>query len=271
MPARSHAMPFTFFAHQVVVLPLKCARPRWFDGTALCVGSMAPDLGYALNGTPLAFSSHRIVAQLFWSLPITLWLVAFIRDALADPLGARLPAPLGPELRALAVSRHGLGTTISSALLGAFSHIFVDGFTHTHSWAARRFEFLRHVVFEVAGHHVTVAVLLQYTSHVLGTALGVAMFVSLIGRGRISTWSGAHDCAGATQPNTPRFWAPLAISFAVAPLAALSAAATGGGLSTAIIRAAWVVFAGLALCVRFATLAEAPVAQARSSSPASTE
>ena len=31
---------------QVFVLPLKAWRPRAFDGTALCIGSMAPDLPF---------------------------------------------------------------------------------------------------------------------------------------------------------------------------------------------------------------------------------
>ena len=36
-------MPATFPSHAAAVLPLKLWRPRWFDGVALVVGSMAPD------------------------------------------------------------------------------------------------------------------------------------------------------------------------------------------------------------------------------------
>jgi hypothetical protein len=256
-------MPFTFFAHQVFVLPLKWARPRWFDGTALCVGSMAPDLAYSLFGTPLAFPSHRVAAQVFWTLPVTLLLVRSIRDSIAEPVGARLPAPLGPELRALAWSRHSLRTTSLSALIGGLSHVFVDGFTHFDGWAARRIEFLQSVAFEVGRHGVSVARVLQYVSHIFGTALGVAMFAWLISRRRFSAWSGAAPAA-APVSNTPRFWVPLLIGCVLALPAALSVAATGGGLSVAIIRAAWAVFAGLALCGRFATLDGAPAQSARS-------
>jgi Domain of unknown function (DUF4184) len=44
-------MPFTFFAHQAPFLPMARRWPRLIDGTALIVGTMAPDLAYALNGT----------------------------------------------------------------------------------------------------------------------------------------------------------------------------------------------------------------------------
>jgi hypothetical protein len=255
-------MPFTFFAHQLFVVPLKCARPRWFDGTALCVGSMAPDFAYALYGTPLAFASHSLGAQLLWSLPVTLLLTRLIRDPMADPLGAHLPAPLGPEVRALAHSRHSRGITAASALLGAMSHVFVDGFTHRGGWAVERFEPLRRVLLDVAGHALTTARLLQYTGHVFGTALGFALFAWLIGHARFSAWNQIAVVPTALRTR-PRFWAPFAVGCCVSVPAALTVAVTGGGLPVAIIRAAWVVFAGLAVSARGAALRELPAERAR--------
>ena len=38
-------LPLTWFAHQVPMIGMKLARPKWFDATALCIGSMMPDLG----------------------------------------------------------------------------------------------------------------------------------------------------------------------------------------------------------------------------------
>ncbi|MGD9998128.1 MAG: DUF4184 family protein, partial [Ilumatobacteraceae bacterium] len=43
-------MPFTWFAHQVPAIGVKLARPAWVDATALCVGSMIPDVMYSFNG-----------------------------------------------------------------------------------------------------------------------------------------------------------------------------------------------------------------------------
>ncbi|MEY4576015.1 MAG: hypothetical protein RL701_718, partial [Pseudomonadota bacterium] len=71
-------MPFTFFAHQTIVMPFKWAKPRWFDGMALCIGSMAPDFAYALDHTPLSFHSHNIPEQVVWTIPLTLLLTRLI-------------------------------------------------------------------------------------------------------------------------------------------------------------------------------------------------
>jgi hypothetical protein len=61
----------------------------------------------------------------------------------------------------------------------------------------------------------------------------------------------------------PRFWAPFAIGCCLSVPAALTVAVTGGGLSAAIIRAAWVVFAGLVISTRGAALGELPTERAR--------
>lgn len=48
-------MPFTYLAHQAPALAIKKRWPAWFDGTALALGSMAPDWAYALSGSRFAF------------------------------------------------------------------------------------------------------------------------------------------------------------------------------------------------------------------------
>ena len=245
-------MPFTFFAHQAFVVPLKLARPRAFDGTALCIGSMAPDLAYAFVGTPLQFNSHTWQAQLLWTVPISLAITRLIRDSIADPVGAHLPAPLGPEVRALSLSRHSLRTSVLSALVGGLSHVFVDGFTHWDGWAARRIEWLRHgFVFE-SGHYLSMSRLLQYLGHTLGTAIGFAMLAYLVARHCVTRWN-LPARVPAAQPVVPRFWFPFVLSaFVSLPLGLASVAALGGGLSPALIRAACVAFAGLWLSARAA-------------------
>jgi hypothetical protein len=44
-------LPFTYLAHQVPALALKRRWPAAFDGTALALGTMAPDWPYALSGS----------------------------------------------------------------------------------------------------------------------------------------------------------------------------------------------------------------------------
>ena len=74
-------MPVTFPAHQAVVLPLERRWPA-LDGTALCIGSAALDLLYAVLQTPLAFDAHGPLGVLAWGIPVTLALTALARGLL---------------------------------------------------------------------------------------------------------------------------------------------------------------------------------------------
>ncbi|MET8148296.1 DUF4184 family protein [Actinoplanes sp. NPDC049668] len=123
-------MPLTFPSHPAAVLPLKLWRPRWFDGVALAVGSMAPDLAYALDGSglPVWPLSHQPAGLIAWCLPLTLVLTWLIRRA-APVLASHLPAAGPLALRdygALGAARHRWPITVCSALLGAASHLLLD-------------------------------------------------------------------------------------------------------------------------------------------------
>ena len=233
-------MPFTFFAHQTVVVPLKWARPKWFDGTALCVGSMAPDLAYVFTDTPLEFRSHTLSAQLTWTLPVAVALTLVWRHLLAAPLGAVLPGLLGHEVRALARARRRLVQTAVCAVLGGLSHTFVDGFTHDDGWAVTRISGLRHLV-NLAGMTHPLFLWLQYFGHSVGTLVGIAMFALLIKRGRFSAWS-----EGVAPPRAAggrlAMWIPIGISAAWGMLILTHAQRDP---SPQIIRAAWALFGGL--------------------------
>lgn len=233
-------MPLTYFAHQLFVLPLKAARPRWFDGTALCIGSMAPDFAYAWVGTRLAFSSHHALAHLTWSLPVTLLCTRIVRAYLAEPIGAQLPDPIGCEVRALARSVHHWAITVMSALLGSFSHVFVDSFTHRHGWGYDHFRVLHQHV--LPGWQVADA--LQYTGHVFGSLLCLLWCIRLCARHQVSAWNGSEHEPGR-YPMLPWFWPALR------SLAVLCAAVTlllvfrGDSMPVAIMRASYLAFAGL--------------------------
>lgn len=243
-------MPFTFFAHQVFVLPFKEAKPRWFDGTALCVGSMAPDFAYALMHTPLALSSHRFRAQLYWTVPLAWALTWLIRQHLAEPIGAQLPGRLGAQVQALARTRHAGYVTAWSALLGGLTHIVVDAFTHGHGWAYDHIALLRHVLYA----QVTVADGLQYVGHTLGTAVGVAWMWGLIKAQRISEWNGHPPGASSTRYTAaPWFWPVLLRGSALCGLSALIVLAATRDISIAIMRGSLLellLLIGLAFALR---------------------
>ena len=98
-------VPLPFPTHPVAVLPLKRWRPRWFNGVALVLGSMAPDLAYALDGSgwPVWPFSHEYAGLFGWCLPITLVGCWIVRPA-APVLAAHVPLlgdlrPVWPRTR----------------------------------------------------------------------------------------------------------------------------------------------------------------------------
>jgi hypothetical protein len=235
-------MPLTYFAHQLIVLPLKATRPRWFDGTALCIGSMAPDFAYALVGTPFGFGSHTPWAHLFWSLPVTLLCTRLVRGYLAEPLGAQLPDPIGCEVRALARSSHCWAITALSALLGSVSHVFVDSFTHRHGWGYDHFMWLHQVV--APGWQI--ADVLQYVGHTVGSLLAAWWFWEICRKHRISAWNGSQH-EPSQYPVALWFWPVLRVGAAVSGALAWLLVARGDSLPIAIIRASYIAFAILCL------------------------
>lgn len=242
-------MPFTFFAHQTAVLPLKWLRPRWFDGTALCIGSMAPDFAYALESTPFAIGSHTLPQQLTWTLPVTLAMTWLVRRTIALPLGSNLPrvvTSLGEQLRALSASRPSWPRTTLSALLGGASHVFMDGFTHQHGWAVAHWSTLK-TTLQLPGIAFPLWKLLQYIGHTAGTLLGVLM-VTLLIRGRyLTTWL-TPTSAPPPLPSTPLlFWLPIAITTTLAIPLTIHLLNHSTPINVAVIRAALLIATSIQL------------------------
>ena len=122
----------TFLSHQAVVLPLKIAAPRWTSGTALVVGSMAPDVEYFLRGYPTSLISHTRLGQLTFCLPVTLVLYWLITRVIAEPAAAHAPESGELRLREYALLRRqpaGPGhwaIVATSAVIGSSSHVALD-------------------------------------------------------------------------------------------------------------------------------------------------
>ena len=125
-------MPLTFLSHQAVVLPLKIAAPRAMSGTALVLGSMAPDVEYFLRGYPTSTIGHTWPGQLIFCLPVSVGLYWLMTRVIAEPAAAHAPEagdlhlPDYALLRQQPVSaRHWLIVAVS-ALLGSASHVVLD-------------------------------------------------------------------------------------------------------------------------------------------------
>ncbi len=169
-------MPFTFLAHQAPVLPLTMKRPHLWDGLALVVGSMAPDLakvstgwGYGPLGLRLYFDGHSVQNQLVLAVFAAL-LTVIVRHAVLPVAPLVLPDRLGELRSSLLASGHRrpeLWRTYLSALVGAVTHIVLDAITHVDGFVAQNVPFLSTPWFTVAGKEVALSKLLQYIATVV--------------------------------------------------------------------------------------------------------
>lgn len=187
-------MPLTVPTHPAIVW-LKVWRPRWFDGVALAVGSMAPDLAYALDGSglPVWKMSHGLRSFVLWCLPLTLVLTWLIRRA-APVVASHLP-PVLRDYAVLGRTSHPLRVTCWSALLGAVSHLLLD------------FGELQ-------------LPLAEPVMHVLGP-LGLLALIVYVARHRLLLrWHGEPE--PAPRPRPARFWSVVAaVTLSLAALAFL--------------------------------------------------
>ncbi|MFB9322798.1 DUF4184 family protein [Cryptosporangium minutisporangium] len=250
-------MPLTYLAYQVPAFALKLGRPRWFDGTALALGSMAPDWAYVLVGSRFAVDAHAPAGLLLLAVPAAA-VAAVVTRRLAPAVADCLPEPLGlplRRLRAIGARRPPLVLTGVSALFGALTHVGWDSFTHAGRWGARTVPWLRDS-HEILGATFTGAKLAQRGSTVLGLVLGLVL-LGLV----LRTLPDVQSTGTAPRAAVGRFWAAVGVGGLVGVLWGLGA---GSFVAGAVIRVSLGVAAGVvigALLVRSATPAEAPTAR----------
>lgn len=224
-------MPLTFPAHQAVVLPIKLRWPDRTDATAMCVGAAAPDLLYPVAG--IGTSSHSITGVLIGAVPLTLAICWLLRRRSALGVFANLP-DAGPfrlhSYRVITQRRPGAWMTLLGALLGAFSHVAIDAFTHSGRWGSDLLG-LDEVLFTAPLRGaMTGARTLQYLGHSLGSLIAIGLFLYIGRSRRLEQWYGAAAVADArTFAITPsarlKFWAVLG---GVAALVAAGLSGAGG-------------------------------------------
>ncbi|MEV6812970.1 DUF4184 family protein [Micromonospora sp. NPDC051296] len=210
-------MPLTFPSHLAPVLPLKLWRPRWFDGAALVTGAVAPDVAYLASGpSGRSFAdTHAWPALLWWCLPVALAYAWVVRSSVGT-IAAHLPASrwfAWPAYGALARRRHRWWITVTSALLGAASHISWDWLTHTDHWLF--------VVFGIEWSSIT-GIAWWTVSDLTSTVLGAAIVLALAARiGRTGVIARGADRSPSTTVIAPRvFWTAAGV-VAVVGLAAI--------------------------------------------------
>lgn len=202
-------MPFTLLSHQAPALPLKLWRPGLFCGTALALGSMAPDLEYFMQASPEPVHGHTLYGQFLFCLPLTIALVWLLRRVMPT-LAAHLP-DCGPfHLRDYALISHAkmdgpdLARVVTSALIGSFSHIIADSFTHKHGWVVERVPALQILVGHLGKNPIYMFRALQLGGSVVLALATLAMLHSIGRHRRLREWYSAAPILPAAQPAL--FW-----------------------------------------------------------------
>ena len=111
---------------------MKTWRPEWFSGTALVIGSIAPDLEYLEQVRPRATGfGHTLPGQFLFCLPITLAVVFYCnRLRIGEALAPRLGLPMIARAATDISGPQGTFKVVTSALAGSFSHLALDALTH---------------------------------------------------------------------------------------------------------------------------------------------
>lgn len=170
-------MPFTL-SHVAAALPL---RRSAIPFSALAIGCMAPDFVYFFDFAPGNQQWHNLPALFTGCLPAGLIMLFLYEYLLKAELIKLFPhwhevrlAPLAapkPLTQASTLSLAALGI-----LVGAFTHIVWDSFTHGYGWSVSRLTMLQTYLLTVREYEIHVHNLLQHLSTFFGAVVLAAYY-----------------------------------------------------------------------------------------------
>jgi Domain of unknown function (DUF4184) len=223
-------MPFTL-AHPAAILPLR--HLRYLRTAPLIIGAIAPDLPYYVparyTGHLLA-ETHRLRGSWSIDLPLGLGLLVCV-FVLRRPLTVLLSArSRGLCLRALEpYARRPLEWLLApvAILIGVWTHLLWDSFTHGDGWMVRRIDVLSEVV-TIGPYSGEVCHVLQYLSSVVG------LLIMLV-------WYWRLEPVSVAEPRA-RIDAVRAVAAPVLLLAAAAATLIGGVQAFETYRASGMIY-----------------------------
>ncbi len=138
-------MPFTF-THPAVVLPLKKIFGKWVSLTGLIIGSLTPDFEYFIRMKIQSNYSHTLLGTFWFNLPLGLLLCFVFHEIIKKPLIENSPKFIQirtNELKKLNWTKYFKSNWIIvslSIIIGAYSHILWDSFTHSNAYFTNYFK-----------------------------------------------------------------------------------------------------------------------------------
>lgn len=165
-------MPFTF-SHPALILPFTYLPKRWVSFTGLIIGSLTPDFEYFLKMKIQGSFSHTLMGLFLYDLPFGVFLAFVFHRTVKNDLFQNLPmffkARLSKFNRFQWVDYFKLNwiIVIFSILIGAFSHLLWDSFTHYDGYFVNLISTLKNKV-ELFGFQFSIFNLLQHLSSLIG-------------------------------------------------------------------------------------------------------
>jgi len=173
-------MPFTF-SHPAIILPLTFLPNKWFSLTGLVIGSLAPDFEYFIRMRIKSEFSHSFFGVFGFSLPIGIILCFVFHVIIRDTLFDNLPHFL--KVRLISFKKFNWWNYFKenwiivsiSIIIGAFSHLLWDSFTHEHGYFVKNNTLLLKSII-LLKTEVTFYKILQHSSTIIG---GVILLIAL--------------------------------------------------------------------------------------------
>jgi hypothetical protein len=163
-------MPFPL-AHPAAVMPLRRYCSRYLSFPALIVGSICPDAGYCLDRLNASEFSHQFLGSFGFCLPVGVFILMVLYGAIL-PAIEKLPKHYQRAIPPLALWPLGSPfAVIVSLLIGSWTHLLWDSFTHTGGWSVEHVPLLQTALFSVGRHTFRVCHLLWYLSSFVGMLL----------------------------------------------------------------------------------------------------
>jgi hypothetical protein len=140
-------MPFTF-SHPAIVLPFSRIKSNYISVSSLVVGSVTPDFEYFLTMKLTGRFSHTVTGAFVFDLPVALILVFIFHLIVKKPLINSLPTYFHSRLITLrdfdflARFRRYFPGYLLCLLMGIFSHLVWDSFTHSNEHMVQLFPVL---------------------------------------------------------------------------------------------------------------------------------
>ncbi|AOZ93120.1 DUF4184 family protein [Paenibacillus crassostreae] len=173
-------MPFTF-AHPLYIVPLKLIKPRYINLAGLILGSMSPDFEYFIALEPYQTIGHTHLGLLLQALPLSVIFILLISGVMKT-LVSHLPSTFNIDIRLYTFLkffdyRDPLNWLkfLISVVIGFYSHLFVDAFTHLSGYFVMRYPFFQNSYFNLPMYKI-----LQYSLSIIGMLVQLLLILLLV-------------------------------------------------------------------------------------------